>query len=279
MTIAILLVGLLTAFGGMLSPTSALAQVGVRPFEDILISGPTLIDLQPHSVTVLVETHIPVVCAVAYGTTTAYGQLATDSDMAGGGHQDHHPVLIGLQPDTEYHFRFGGMGSDGTLYHSTQDYTFRTPKAETPAPQRPSGKNLALLSQGAQVVAVSSNYGGRGNNSTYGANHAIDGDPRTEWSSNGDGSDAWIEIELPSETRVTAIGFWTRTMGRSAQISTFRVVTDRGDTHGPFLLADASGIHYFATDFTARRLRFEVVETSGGNTGAVEIQVYGESAR
>ena len=35
----------------------------------------------------------------------------------------------------------------------------------------------------------------------------IDGDPGTQWSSNGDGNDAWIEIDLATETRVTGVGF------------------------------------------------------------------------
>ena len=48
------------------------------------------------------------------------------------------------------------------------------------------------------------------------------------------GTTAWIEIELPSRTHVTSIGFWTRTMGSSAQILSFRVVTDGGGVHGPF---------------------------------------------
>ena len=64
-------------------------------------------------------------------------------------------------------------------------------------------------------------------------------------------------------------------MGSSAEVHTFRVITDDGQAYGPFTLADAGSIHYFTTDFTAQRLRFEAVDTSGGNTGAVEIEVYG----
>jgi len=36
----------------------------------------------------------------------------------------------------------------------------------------------------------------RVNDSAFGMDNAIDGQPNTEWSSNGDGDDAWIEIEL-----------------------------------------------------------------------------------
>ena len=61
-----------------------------------------------------------------------------------------------------------------------------------------------------------------------------------------------------------------------AQISSFQVVADGGKAYGPFKLDDAGSIHYFPSDFTAQRLRFEVLDSSGGNTGAVEIEVYGQ---
>ena len=65
-------------------------------------------------------------------------------------------------------------------------------------------------------------------------------------------------------------------MGTSAQIFSFQVVTDLGETYGPFELDDAAAVHYFNVEMTAERLRFEATYTSGGNTGAVEIEVYGE---
>ena len=68
-------------------------------------------------------------------------------------------------------------------------------------------------------------------------------------------------------------------MGSSAEVHAFRVVSDGGEVRGPFRLEDASTVHYFETDLTATRLRFEVTESSGGNTGAVEIEVYGTQAQ
>jgi hypothetical protein len=244
----------------------------VQPLEEILSKGPTFSDIKPNSATVLIDTSIAVVCAAAYGTSTGYGQLATDSDMAGGPHENHHPLLSGLQPDTDYHVRMQGVAEDGTLYRS-QDYVFHTAKGDA-GEARPVGKNLALAAGGAKVVGVSSNYSGD-NAGSFGANNAIDGNPATQWSSNGDGNKAWIEIELPAKEHITNIGFWSRTMGSSAEIHTFRVIADGGQVYGPCTLADAGSIHYFGVDFTAQRLRFEAVETSGGNTGAVEIEVYG----
>lgn len=260
---------------GASSPADNVSPSRNAPIKDlaqILGSGPTFSGLKATSVTLLIDTKVPVVCAAAYGTTTNYGQLATDSDMAGGPHSNHHPLLGGLQPNTDYHVRVQGVGADGTLYRS-QDYTFHTPAA-APGTAKPSGANLALLSGGAHVSGVSSNYGGGGNTGTYGANNAFDGNPSTQWSSNGDGNKAWIELELAKPMHIANIGFWTRTMGASAQILSFRVVAD-GKTYGPFKLDDADSAHYFPVDFTAQRLRFEAVTTSGGNTGATEIEVYG----
>ena len=255
------------------TPGAAGAQNGqVKDLSLILADGPNFQDLKSDSVAVKIDTTIPVVCAAAYGTTTTYGQLSTDTTMAGTGHTNHLPVLGGLKPDTEYHLRLQGVGADGTLYQS-KDYTFRTPQAQ-PAAAKPSGTNLALLSNGAKVTGVSSNYGGGDNTGTYSANHAFDGDPSTAWSSNGDGNKAWVEIKLARQAHITTIGFWTRTMGTSAQINSFQVVADNGKTYGPFKLDDAAGIHYFPVDFTAQKLRFEAVDTSGGNTGAVEIEVW-----
>ncbi len=256
------------------APTPTTATTGaVHPLSEILVRGPEFADIQADSVTVKIETRIPVVCAVAYGTTTAYGQLATDTDMVGGGHQDHHPVLKGLKPDTLYHIRLQGVGPDGTLYVS-DNLTFRTPSASTVVqPSKPQGKNVALISSGARIKGVSSNFGGD-LNSAYGANKAIDGDLNTEWSSNGDGDKAWIEIDLGKEYAITSIGFRTRTMGTSAQIERFQVITDQGEKLGPFDLPDARSVYYFPISTTARILRFEVLKSSGGNTGAAEIEVY-----
>ena len=68
-------------------------------------------------------------------------------------------------------------------------------------------------------------------------------------------------------------------MGDTAQVNSFQVATDRDETSGPFTVNDATTIYRFDTQFTAKRLRFELLDTSGGNTGALEIEVYGESVK
>ncbi len=245
----------------------------IHPLSEILVGGPQFTDAQANSVTLQIETKVTVVCAVSYGTTTAYGQLATSSDMGGGGITQHHPVLTGLKPDTLYQIRLQGIGPDGTVYVG-DNFTHRTPLASTIPQPKPKGENATLLSAGASIKGVSSNYGSGDVSSAHGANKAIDGDMNTEWSSNGDGDNAWIEIDLGKAYAITSIGFRTHTMGTSAQIQQFQVVTDKSEKLGPFDLPDAKSVYYFPVTTTARTLRFEVLKSSGGNTGAAEIEVY-----
>jgi hypothetical protein len=257
----------------MAMPGIALAQQpALHPLSEILADGPTFTGLTATSVTVELDTTLPVACSVVYGTTPAFGAIATDTDMAGGGHTHHHPLLGGLAPNTTYLLRMQGTAPDGTIYVS-DTYSLTTPAA-APAAANPLGRNVALASEGAMVAAVSSNYGGGDLDSSYGGNKAIDGDPATEWSSNGDGDKAWIEIDLGRETQITGVGLRTRTMTTSAQIASFRVLTDKGDILGPFTLPDATAVFDFPAAATAKTLRFEVVSSSGGNTGVGEIAVY-----
>lgn len=228
--------------------------------------GPAVESVTSSSATIALKTGAPVFCQVNFGTTTDYGQMQRMSMT--GPMTDHRILLAGLQADTLYHVRLTAVDGGARVYQSA-DFTFKT---LPPPAGRPQGKNMATVAAGAKIVDVSSNYGGGDNASTYGALHAIDGDPTTEWSSNDDGNKAWIEIELAKPTHLIAIGFWTRTMGSSAQIEQFEVVADGKTRLGPFTLPDASGMQYFPVDVTAQRLRFNVLKSSGGNTGAVEIE-------
>lgn len=256
----------------LLSGSAVAQQAAVHPLSEILAEGPRFTGLSATSVTVELDTTLPVACSVVYGTTAAFGALATDTDMAGGGHTHHHPLLGGLEPDTTYLLRMQGTAADGTIYVS--DVMTLTTPAAAPNAANPLGRDVALASAGATVTGVSSNYGGGDLDSAYGGNRAIDGDPATEWSSNGDGDKAWIEINLGRTTAITGVGLRTRTMTTSAQITAFRVLTDTGETLGPFTLPDATAVFDFPVAATARKLRFEVVSSSGGNTGVGEIAVY-----
>lgn len=232
----------------------------VRPFSDIAESDP-VIELDPSgtSATLLVATTQDAVCAVAYGTDGPFGSIATDQEMdAGRGHSSHRPVMTGLQPGTEYQYRLQGVGEDGLLYRS-EVLTFTTPAA---AATPDSGLNLAV---GAAVTAVSSEF-----SATFAGANAVDGDAATEWSSNGDGDDAFITIDLGEVVDVTAVNFRTRSMSDgTATTETFTVEVD-GDVYGPF----PAGEDPSSVAFEGRILTFRVESSTGGNTGAVEVEVY-----
>jgi hypothetical protein len=243
----------------------------VRPIEEVSAAGPPeIVDISDTEAVLIFESSVPLACSVVYGKMMDYGQVAVDQDMDGGAHTDHRPLLVGLEPDTEYLYRVQGTGADGTLYVS-QDGVFRT------LPVRVKTEvNLASLEAGAQVIAVSSNFGGGSDDETWGANSAFDGQRGTAWSSAGDGNDAFIEVQLARPADVDAVEVWTRSMtDGTAQILAFTLTTDSGEDLGPFALEDAEQAHRFEVDVTARSLRLDVVDSTGGNTGLIEFAVFG----
>jgi hypothetical protein len=243
----------------------------IRPIEEVSAHDlPQITDITDKDAVLVFESSIPLACSVVYGKTTAYGMISVDQDMGGGAHTDHHPPLSGLEPDTEYHYRVQGTAADGTLYIS-DDMVFRTSPVRSTAEV-----NLASLEAGGRVVAVSSNFGGAADDEPWGANGAIDGNRGTAWSSNGDGDEAFFEIELAELAKLHAVEVWTRSMSDgTAQIFAFTLTTDAGEVLGPFSLQDAEQPYRFEVDTTARSLRLDVVESSGGNTGLIEFAVYG----
>lgn len=131
------------------------------------------------------------------------------------------------------------------------------------------GPDRPNLSLGGSVVETSSDF-----NDDFAGAMAIDGSLSTEWSSRGDGDDAFIVIDLGSEQAVTGFGFRTREMTDGTSITnTYTVTIDDAEVLGPF----EAGIGLNVTDVTAngRVFRFDMEDTTGGNTGAVEIEIYG----
>jgi len=232
----------------------------LRDFDEIQASAVTVTpDASGHSAILEVDTSVDVACSVVYGEDESFGLIAVDNDMDGGAHADHHPVMGGLQPDTEYHYRLQGTATDGSIYVSDV-MTFVTPPEPVGGPL-----NLALE---AVVSGASSEF-----SSAFAATYAFDGDATTEWSSRGDGDDAWVEIDLGSPQLIDAVVFRTRSMNDGSSITESFSITADGVELGEFA-ADASA----GVGVEAQVLRFDVVSSSGGNTGAIEILVLAETA-
>jgi hypothetical protein len=247
-------------------------SVSIRPLEDVTESAVQILDITSSSARLNFIGKIPLACTVVYGTKTDFGSAAVDTNMNGGAIVEHNPLLLKLEPDTEYFYRVQGSGEDGTLYVS-EISTFRTLPQSTAAVE-----NLLSPENGGQIVGVSSNFGGQPNDGSWGLLNAFDGNDNTAWASNGDGDNAWFEVQLAQRSHVTRIEFWSRVMSdKTSEIFEFTVTTDTGEVYGPFKVDDAEQAYSFDVDFVATSLRFEVVSSSGGNTGAREVAVYGEA--
>lgn len=235
----------------------------IQPIEDILASEIAIaVDPSGTAATLTVDTTIPVACAVIYGTDDTYGSIAVDNDMEGGAHSNHGPLLTGLEPDTEYRYVLQGSDASGTIYRS-DTMTFTTP----PAAGSAFGTNIAPTGT---VSAVSSEF----SDAFAGAN-AIDGNIGTEWSTAGDGDDAYIEIDLGRPQPIVAVAFRTRQMTDGTAVTdTFTVTLDE-QTIGPYPTGTEPAV--LDQPVTARFVRIDAAQTTGGNTGATEIEIYTSS--
>jgi F5/8 type C domain len=257
---ALVAIALLAAACGSGSDDDA---VSVNPIEPIL-ANEIQITADPTGTTARLEvdTTIPVACNVIFGTDDNFGSIAVDSDMQGGAHDDHGPLMTGLEPDTEYQYILQGSDESGRIYRS-DIMTFRTPSAA----DNGLGENLAPTGT---ITGSSSDF-----SSGFAAANAIDGDIGTEWSSAGDGDDAWIEIDLGESRDVAAVSFRTRSMTDGTAITETFTVTVDGTELGPFTAGNDPVV--LDETVTGQVFRFDADSTTGGNTGATEIEIFGPS--
>ena len=257
-----LVVALVTALLAGCGGSEDSAAQGPLPAEQLL-AGPAKVTPEAGGTTAVLvaNTKAKAACRVFFGRSPAADEgSATDSDMAAAGPDTtHRAVMTGLVPNTTYYYRFEGTDESGQAY-SGAGGTFKTAAAI-----KPKGKNLAL---GAKIKAFSSQY-----SKEYGAKNAIDGDPATEWSTNGDGDKASITIDLGKVATLTGIAFRTRSMSDgSAVIKEIEVVVD-GRRYGPFTVSGGESL--IPLKATGRVIQIKAVITTGGNTGAQDIAVYG----
>ncbi|HEU5075094.1 MAG TPA: discoidin domain-containing protein [Polyangiaceae bacterium] len=221
------------------------------------------------------ETSLPTSGEVRFGASDeALDRTALDVAMEPGELSFTHEVpLEDLEPEAEYFWRARAVDRDNAVLLTEVD-SFTTLDAAEPMP---SADNVALPSAGAAVFDVSSNWGGGENDSTYGANHAFDGHMASEWASDGDGDGAWIELEFGGLRRITSFAFRSRHMADgSSSIRRVELAFDGDTERGPFDVPDATRRYLFSIEppVEASRVRLKAVESTGGNTGAREIQFY-----
>ncbi|MEA1902891.1 MAG: discoidin domain-containing protein [Actinomycetota bacterium] len=266
------LIIVMTALGLVLVACSTTSTDGViRPFEEVQANemvfenDPTF----PGRGIFRVETTEPMICAIVWGETEDLGRFNNSLNMNGTGIIDHDVFLPDAEPGVEYFYRVQGSTADGTFYQS-ELMTFVLPEPEASGGSDDMVVHGDNLAPAATIAEVSSEF-----SSSWAAGNAIDDDLNTEWSSAGDGDDAFITIDLGAAMDVAGVEFLTRTMtDGSATTTTFYVVVDGGDRLGPFNAGNPADPSFNAAEFSGQVLRFEVESTTGGNTGAIEIRVF-----
>lgn len=191
------------------------------------------------------------------------------------GRTSHAIPLLGLSADTSWTVQARGVDTLGVL-HVSKPLQFTTLASQA----QPVTGNVALAAHGTTISAVSSNFKGLPNSSSYGADKAIDGDLETRWLSDGDGDAAYIELDLGTKRTVARVGL--RAYGQlpepvTGHIQTARVLFDGADSGlGTVSLEDPDAVYSFdlPAPATVRRVRVEAVTTSGGNTGLREVQLF-----
>ncbi len=231
-------------------------------------------ELTSRSAVIRFTTSQPTTCDVVYGIAEdMLDQVATDPNMLENNFlTDHDVPLEDLLPEKTYYYKARATTEDGLTYFSSiQLFTTKPETADA------SYSNIALQSMGTSVTSVSSNWGNGDNDSSFGANNAIDGMMSTEWSTNGDGDEAFITLDFGQQRTISRFGFRSRKMMDGSSIITGIRLTFDGDMMmGPFETPDPDSLYTFdlTPPVTAQTVRVDAVSSTGGNTGAKEIQFF-----
>lgn len=242
----------------------------VLPFSDIQASefAFELDPLDAGRAIFRVTTTEPSICSITWGPTDALGNLNNSLSMNGTGIIQHDVILPGALAGETYFFSVQGSTADGRLFKS-EVATFTLPASNAPELDTVDrGPNLALS---ATVTDVSSEF-----NAGFAGSLAIDGDLTTEWSTRGDGDAGYITIDLGDATELGGFEFITRSMADGTAITDqYTVTVDGEEVLGPFVAGNPADFRFQSVAATGQVLRFDIVSSSGGNTGAVEIRVLG----
>jgi hypothetical protein len=266
----------LSLFGGVfLALASFLAcDGGGAPSEAVIqFSNFQLSNLDATRVDIAFETDVASSCVIEFGTTMNLGSHATDPDMEEGETALLHAVPVeDLQPGTTYYYLAQATSATGDSAESEM-FSFQTLAASDSTVGR---QNVALLSEGTSIVAVSSNYGGAANDQSWGIDNAFDGSMASEWSSDFDGSEAFVEIDFGQVRNLTTFAFRSRKMNDQSSITKELQLRAGQTVLGPFRTEDPDQRYIvdFDAPLTTERIRIEYLDSTGGNTGAKEIEFY-----
>jgi hypothetical protein len=98
----------------------------------------------------------------------------------------------------------------------------------------------------------------------------------TEWSSAGDGDEAFITLDLGAAQEVSGFQFLTRSMTDGTAVTeSYAVIVDDSETLGPFPAGSPAEPQTSDVSVTGQVFTFDVKTSTGGNTGAVEIRILG----
>ncbi len=238
------------------------------------------IDLRVEEITearavVRFDTSVETTCEVEWGLLAdELDNTAVDPDMDPDNPYglDHQVPLEDLPEDATIFYRAKATTRGGHTYYTQVD-SFQT-LAAAEVPER---ANVALASAGTTVVDKSSNYGGADDDGSWGAAAVIDGSMSTEWATSGDGDDAFVTLDLGQERLLVGWGFRSRKMtDGSSIIEASQLLLDGERTLGPFETPDPDQLYQFDFDepVSATIVTVSAVQTTGGNTGAKEIELY-----
>jgi hypothetical protein len=247
---------------------------GARPFAEVQAApfafegDPT----DPERGIFRVTTSEPMICAIVWGPTEALGHFNNSLSMNGTGIVDHDVVLPGIEQGREYFYIVQGTTADGTWYRSELGtFTIDGPDGVTSASVPATGDNLA---ESGTVTAVSSEF-----SPDWAATNAIDGSSLTEWSTAGDGDDAFITIDLGAVQPIASVEFITRSMLDGTAITETYTVTIDDRPFGPFPAGTPVDPMPSTVATEGRVVRFDVETSTGGNVGAVEVRILAPTAQ
>ena len=227
-------------------------------------------DITASSAILRFETSIPTSCEAEFGLNKdSLNETATDPTMMEDELSIDHDVLIGnLRENSEYFIRARATTSKNITYYS-ELLSFNTLSISIDE------EDDKLLSRSEfDIVSVSSNWAGGDNNSSFGIEKAFDQNLVSEWSSDGNGDNAFVSIKLHSRRKIRGFSIRSRKMADGSSIITSIVMNIDNENIGTFETPDPDQTYRFIfTEIEGENITWKVSSSTGGNTGAKEIQL------